>query len=150
VGQTVVVGDPLITVVAAGEQIVWMFIPLEGKRIQPNMPVQMVPWGVRPEETGYFLGEVRGVSAAPLSGNALDRYLKNEVLVQQFTGQGGAYRVAVNVERDTSTVSGFKWTSREGPQLEFGEGTLVTGKIVVERARPIALIVPALRRWLRG
>jgi HlyD family secretion protein len=150
VGQSVIGGEPLLTVVPSGESQVLLFIPLEGKRIQAAMTVQMVPGGVRPEETGYFLGEVLEVSPAPLSGAALDRYLKNEVLVQQFTSQGGAYMVAVRVAHDTTTVSGFEWTSQEGAALEFGEGTLVTGKIIVEQTRPVALIMPAIRRWLRG
>ena len=151
VGQAVTTGAPLITVVPNGVPQVLMFIPLEGKRIHAGMRVQMVPGGVRPEETGYFLGKVRDVSPAPLSGSGLDLYLKNEVLVQQFTSQGGAYLVKVDVERDTTNPSGYKWTSRRGwEHLSFGSGTLVTGKIVVERTRPVELIMPAIRRWLRG
>jgi len=150
VRQTIARGAPLITVEPISAPKVLMFIPLEGKRIEVGMRAQMVPGGVRPEETGYFLGEVRSVSGAPLSGSALDLYLKNELLVQQFTSQGGAYLVEVAVEYDSSTVSKFKWTSRDGAPLSFGSGTLVTGKIIVERTRPVALIMPALRRWLRG
>ncbi len=150
VGQAVTARTPLITVVPSGGTQVLMFIPLEGKRIHEGMRAQMVPGGVRPEETGYFLGEVRSVSATPLSGSGLDRYLKNEVLVQQFTSQGGAYLVEVDLEYDTTTVSGFKWTSRAGAALSFGSGTLVTGRIIVEQTRPVALIMPAIRRWLRG
>lgn len=149
-GQAVGAGAALITVVPSGSPQVLLFIPLEGKRIGAGMRAQMVPGGVRPEETGYFLGEVREVSPTPLSGSGLDRYLKNEVLVEQFTSQGGAYLVEVNVFRDTATVSGFRWTSRAGADLSFGSGTLVSGKIIVEQMRPLALIMPAIRRWLRG
>jgi HlyD family secretion protein len=127
-----------------------MFIPLEGKRIKPGMRVEMVPGGVRPEETGYFIGTVRGVSSAPLSGSGLDRYLKNELLVDQFTSQGGAYLVDVTVEHDPRTVSGYKWTSRDGAPITFGSGTLLSGKIVVEQTRPVALVIPAIRKWLGG
>ena len=154
VGQTVAEGAPLITVMStSGTLQVLLCIPLEGKRIKDSMRVQMVPGGVRPEETGYFLGEVRSVSPAPLSGSGLDRYLKNEVLVQQFTSQGGAYLVTVDVARDSTTkniFNTFKWTSREGPPLSFGSGTLVTGKIIVDQTPPVALIMPAIKRWLRG
>jgi HlyD family secretion protein len=114
------------------------------------MRVEMVPGGVRPEETGYFLGKVREVSGAPLSGSALDRYLKNELLVEQFTSSGGAYLIEVDVERDTTTVSNFKWTSRAGAPISFGSGTLLQGKIVVDQMRPVSLVMPALRRWLGG
>jgi len=149
VGQTIRTGDAIGTVEPDDARLhVMMFIPLEGKRIKPGMRVEMVPGGVQPEETGYFLGEVRSVSSAPLSGTALDRYLKNETLVQQFTAAGGAYLVDVVVQTDSSTVSRFKWTSRAGAPITFGSGTLLTGKIVIDEMRPIAMIIPAIRRWL--
>ena len=148
-GQTVGAGAPIVTVEPSGERPqVLMFIPLEGRRIEPGMRTEMVPGGVRPEETGYFLGRVVRVSDAPLSGSALDRYLKNELLVAQFTQNGGAYLVHVSVEEDPATVSGYKWTSRAGAPISFGSGTLVTGRIIVREVRPVALIIPALKRWL--
>ena len=148
VGQAIGSGTPIVTVepIDVPAQVL-MFIPLEGKRIAPGMRVEMVPGGVRPEETGYFLGEVRAVSSAPLSGSALDRYLKNEVLVEQFTESGGAYLVEINVARDTTTVSQFKWTSHAGAPISFGSGTLLAGRIVVDEQRPISLVIPAIRKW---
>jgi HlyD family secretion protein len=154
VGQAIVVGTPIATIDPTQEQVqALLFIPLEGKRIAEGMRTEMVPGGVRPEETGYFLGKVRWVSPAPLSGNGLDRYLKNEVLVQQFTSQGGAYLVEVTVETDpapTSKYNSYKWTSRKGADISFGSGTLLAGRIVVEETRPVALIIPAIKRWLGG
>ncbi len=150
-GQAIRLGDAIGTVESTDALLhVMMFIPLEGKRIKPGMRVEMVPGGVQPEETGYFLGDVSSVSSAPLSGSALDRYLKNETLVQQFTMAGGAYLVDVALRFDSSTVSRFKWTSRAGAPIAFGSGTLLSGKIVVTTMRPIELIIPTLRRWFGG
>ena len=88
-GQSIGAGAAIVTIERLNVPLqVMMFIPLEGKRILPGMGVEMVPGGVQPEETGYFIGTVVKVSSAPLSGGALDRYLKNEVLVDQFTSQG--------------------------------------------------------------
>jgi HlyD family secretion protein len=150
-GQSIGAGAAIVTIEPLNvPHQVLMFIPLEGKRIAPGMSVEMVPGGVRPEETGYFIGTVEKVSSAPLSGGALDRYLKNEVLVDQFTSQGGAYLVEVAVETDPQTGRPTKWTSRYGAPITFGSGTLVSGKIVVERTRPVALVIPAIRKWLGG
>ena len=150
-GQAIGAGAAIVTVESFDVPLqVLMFIPLEGKRIEPGMRVEMVPGGVRPEETGYFIGHVRDVSGAPLSGGALDRYLKNEILVEQFTSEGGAYLVDVVVESDPTTVSTYRWTSRAGAKIQFGSGTLLTGKIVVLQTRPVEMIVPAIRRWLGG
>jgi HlyD family secretion protein len=150
-GQSVEAGAPIVTVEASHVPLqVLMFIPLEGKRIERGMRVEMVPGGVRPEETGYFLGTVRTVSAAPISGSGLDRFLKNDVLVQQFTSEGGAYLIEIDPTADTSTVSKYKWTSRKGAPIAFGSGTLLKGKIVVKTEHPIALVIPALKRWIGG
>lgn len=150
-GQAIGAGTAIATVESAEVPLqVLMFIPLEGKRIREGMRVEMVPGGVRPEETGYFVGSVRAVSSAPLSGTGLDRYLKNELLVEQFTSEGGAYLVDVVVETDPNTISGYRWTSRAGAPITFGSGTLLAGKIVVEQTRPVSLVVPAIRRWLGG
>ena len=89
------------------------------------------------------------VNFAVGSGGALDRYLKNVVLVDQFTSQGGAYLVEVTVETDTAGTP-VNWTSRNGAPITFGSGTLVTGKIVVERTRPVSLVIPAIKKWLGG
>ena len=147
-GQPIGAGNAIVTVESRDAPVeVLMFIPLEGKRIKQGMRVEMVPGGIRAEETGYFLGTVKSVSAAPLSGAGLDRYLKNEVLVEQFTSAGGAYLVAVDVQADSTTQSGYKWTSGAGARMVFGSGTLLDGKIVVETMRPVALIIPAMKRW---
>ncbi len=151
-GQSIEAGTPVATVEASAVPLqVLMFIPLEGKRIKAGMRVEMVPGGVRPEETGYFLGNVRGVSSAPVSGAGLDRYLKNELLVDQFTREGGAYLVDVVVQSDPATISTYKWTSRDGAPITFGSGTLLKGKIVVDSTtRPLALVIPAIRKWIGG
>jgi HlyD family secretion protein len=52
------------------------------------------------------------------------------------------------MEHDTSTASGFKWTSRSGPQIEVNGGTLLTATITTQKQAPITLVIPALRRWL--
>ncbi|MES2176464.1 MAG: NHLP bacteriocin system secretion protein [Gemmatimonadota bacterium] len=148
-GQAISSHTPIVTLESSTVPIqVSLFIPLEGKRIRPGMRVEMVPGGVKPEESGYFLGTVHSVSLAPISGTALHRYLKNDVLVNQFTSRGGAYLVDVTVDRNPATPSGFAWTTGDGPPMTFGSGTLLDGKIVIQRRAPIALVIPALRRWL--
>ena len=149
VGQTISPGAPIITLESSTVPIeVSLFIPVEGKRIRPGMRVEMVPGGVKPEESGYFVGTVRSVSLAPISGASLNRYLRNDALASQFDQHGGAYLVDVAVDRDPTTQSGFAWTSGDGPPMQFGSGTLLSGKIVIERRAPIVLVLPALRRWI--
>jgi HlyD family secretion protein len=147
IGEAVAPGQSLLTIEFLNVPLQVLFFSVDGKRITPGMRVQLIPAGIRPEENGYMLGRVRSVSQTPLSATAMNRYLRNEALVRTFTGQGGAYLVDVQVERDPTTVSGFRWTTRKGPAMRLGSGALLTGSITVHEQAPITLVVPALRKW---
>jgi HlyD family secretion protein len=148
-GQLVQAGAPVATIEEETVPLeAYLLVPDEGRRIEPGMRVELLPGGVRSEEHGFIVGKVRSVSQGPMSGLALNRYLQNEALVDQFTRQGGAYLVDVVAELDPRTPSGFKWSSRLGPRMRFGSGTILSGRIVVREQRPIMLVVPALRRLL--
>jgi HlyD family secretion protein len=124
------------------------FIPLQGARIQPGMMAQMSPEGLTWEEYGYMLGSVSSVLQGPTNPDAMNRLLRNPTLVQQFTATGSVYEVRIQLERDPETPSGFKWTSRRGPETAIGSGTLLQVQISVEERRPIELVIPTVRRWL--
>lgn len=125
-----------------------IFVPLEGKRLRPGMQVQLSPAGVAWEDYGYMLGTVQSVSPGPASSASMNAVLRNDTLVQQFSAGGGAYMVVVDILEDRRTPSGFKWTTRLGPSLQLGSGTLLRARFIVNEERPIELVVPALRRWL--
>ena len=120
----------------------------QAKQVVPGMRVQMSPAGVAWEEHGYMLGKVLSVSESPLSPTAMNVLLRNDALVKDFTSQGAAYVVSVEIEKDAATPTGFRWTSQQGPALTLGSGTLFDAKITLRQRRPIALVIPALRRWI--
>jgi len=124
------------------------FIPLQGARIKPGMVAQMSPEGLTWEEYGYLLGEVVSVLQTPVSPDAMNRILRNPQLVQQFTAAGSVYEVRVRPQLSRDTVSGFKWTTRQGPPVALGSGTLLRVQIAVEEKRPIEMVIPTARRWL--
>ena len=76
------------------------------------------------------------------------RTLGNEILLEQFAGGGGPFLVAVALRRDPSTPSGFTWSSGSGPPTTVESGTLVSVQVVVERQRPITLVIPAIKAVL--
>jgi len=148
-GAVVRVGQPLVALERPDQQLdCYVFVPFAGKRIRPGMAVRVIPSGVSWEEYGYIAGKVSAVSDAPLSPVAMNVYLHNDTLVQQFSSRGAAYLVVVDLIEDPSTPSGFKWTGGAGPPLRFGSGTLVTTTTTLREQAPITLVVPALRRWI--
>jgi HlyD family secretion protein len=148
-GETVTAGSQVVLVELPDRPLrAMVFVPPEGKRIQPGMTARLSPSGFSPEEFGFMLGSVDEVSELPASPALINRYLRNQSLVQDFTSRGNTYVVHITMETDSATFSGFKWTSRSGPQVQIGSGTLLTGFVSVQDHRPITLVIPALRRWL--
>jgi HlyD family secretion protein len=148
-GEVMGVGQAVLAVELADEQLdSVIFVPFQAKRLKPGMTVQISPAGIAWEDYGYMLGKVTSVSQSPASPASMNELLRNDTLVRQFSEQGGAYMVMVDVAEDVHTPSGFKWTTRQGPSVRLGSGTLLRARFIVGEERPINLVIPALRRWL--
>ncbi len=148
-GDVMAVGQAVFALELADQQLdSVVFVPLEGKRLKPGMKVQISPAGIAWEDYGYMVGTIVSVSPSPASSASMNELLRNDTLIRQFSQQGGAYMVVVDVVEDRRTLSGFKWTTGSGPALQLGSGTLLAARFIVEENRPINLVIPALRRWL--
>ncbi len=123
------------------------FVPLQGARIRPGMTAQISPEGITWEEYGYMLGEVVSVTQGPSNPDAMNRILRNSQLIQQFTAGGSVYEMRIRLKLDPGTPSGFAWTSRQGPPITFGSGTLLQVQIPVQEKRPLELVIPTVRKW---
>jgi HlyD family secretion protein len=149
VGQLVTEGEALASVEMVDAPLqAAIFVPTEGKRIRPGMDAQVSPVTVRREEYGYLVGKVSFVSPQPATRQGMQRTLGNEILVNQLASAGAPFLVEVELLPDSATVSGFRWSSGSGPPAAVESGTLVTVQVVVERQRPISLLIPAFRAAL--
>jgi HlyD family secretion protein len=124
-----------------------VFVSEAGRRMQPGMTVRMSPAGLKAEEFGYLLGTARSISEFPSTAVHMNRVMRNPALVQSLGAQGNTYMVMVDLTQDSTTVSGYRWTSRRGPPLMIGSGTMVSAIVSVRVHRPISLVFPSLRRW---
>ena len=151
VGQLATAGQALVSIELAGVPVqALVFVTSEGKRIERGMDARVSPVTVRQEEYGYMLGSVSAVSTQPVTLAGMTRTLGNDILVQQLAARGASYLVEINLTRDSSTSSGFKWSSRQGPPLVVGSGTSIEVAVVVARRRPISLLLPMLRSAFGG
>jgi HlyD family secretion protein len=148
-GQEIRAGQAVLYIELADEPLQGIgFIPLQGARLRPGLIARMSPEGISWEEHGYMLGVVVSVMQGPANPEAMNRMLKNQNLISQFTASGSVYEVKVRLLKDPSTPSGFKWTTRMGPPIKIGSGTLLRMQIAVQEKRPIELVMPAARKWL--
>ncbi len=118
--------------------------PKEGKKIEPNMKVKLSPSTIEVEEFGYIIGIVEKVSEYPSTFQGMLRTLGNIELIKTFTQEGPPIAIKVYLDKDSTTFSGYSWTSKHGPELEIKSGTLCSSKIVTKTRSPISLLFPKL------
>ena len=156
VGSLVNVGSALLSIEPLGASgqpgtlSVIMFAPSgTGKSIKPGMEVQVSPGNVKREESGFMIGRVRWVADYPSSTQGIMRTLQNENLVEELTKGGAPIKVLVELVPDKESPTGFEWSSRKGPvDYIVASGTLCKLAVITERQPPIALVVPAVRKFL--
>lgn len=117
----------------------------DGKKIQPGMEVKIEPTSILKENYGYLLGRVTSVADFPSTFQGMMDMIGNEELVKTLSGSGAPVQVTVSLIPDQNTVSGYKWTSSDGPPVSVQSGTLSNGMITVEDAPPIAKIFPQFK-----
>ncbi len=93
-----------------------------------------------------MLGRVTSVSEFPLTAQSMFLTLGNEALVSELASGGTAMlEVKADLIPETSTFSGYRWSTSDGPPQRMDSGTLVTASITVKEQKPISLIIPQLK-----
>jgi hypothetical protein len=112
----------------------------EGDRIEPGMPIILVPNVLGSEQVGGILGRVKSVSEPPIMTLGAARQSASNPTALTT----GATEVLVELDRDETTASGYKWTSLSGMQLELSPGSATSARIILEEKAPITFIFPFL------
>jgi HlyD family secretion protein len=120
----------------------------EGKQIKVGMPVALSPSVAPREEYGFLIGKVRWVAEVPATPEGMTYTLKNKQLVQTLSNNAAPIEVAVELELDPATRSGYKWSSSRGPDLKLNDGTLTRADIEVRDMPLLSLVIPPLRQVL--
>jgi multidrug efflux pump subunit AcrA (membrane-fusion protein) len=128
------------------EAIVYVALA-DGKKVRSEMEAEISPATVKPEEYGFMVGMVREVSAFPVTMEGMTRALGAADLARQFSLVGQPYEIHVDLLPDPESHSGYRWSSL-GPDVTIESGTSCSAKIVVDRQRPISLVIPILKRKL--
>ena len=147
-GDLVVSGQSVLSLEIVSEELIAvLFVPADlGKKVEVGMGARVSPSIVQREEYGFILGEVVQVAEFPSTSRGMMRLLSNQELVESLMADGPPIQVEVALAQDPETPSGYRWSSSRGPDLRITSGTLAGGDIVIERERPIQLLVPGLRR----
>lgn len=119
----------------------------DGKQIKPGMTVQVTPSMVKRERYGGIVGKVTNVNPFPVSGPDIAAMIGNENLANNLaSSSGGApMQVFAELQPSSTTFSGFKWSSSDGPRLKVSSGTTTQVKINVGELAPISYVIPIFR-----
>ena len=122
----------------------------DGKKVQKGMKAKISPSTVKQEEYGFLLGTMTSVSEFPSTTEGMMQTLQNENLVESFSMGEAMIQMFASLTPDPKTVSGYKWSSPKGPPLKLQSGTICTISITVSEQRPIALVIPILKKAIMG
>lgn len=148
-------GQSLMTLEKTGKDIsnlkVVLYInPYEAKNIKLGMIANVSPSHVKQEEYGCILGLVTYIGPYPATKNSMMKELDNETLISSLSEGGAPYKFEVTLIPDPNTANGFKWTTQHGYPYEIVSGSLCTAQIVVQKQRPIELVIPIFKKQLLG
>lgn len=152
-GDIIEAGVPLFSFVEEGDTVnsleVIVYIPGgEGKKVLPGMEAQISPTIVKKEEFGYMQGRVVSVSEYPATAQGMMLTLGNQELVAQLSGNNAPIEVRIELILDTSTFSGYKWSTPQGPPIKIDSGTLCSASITVSQQKPIRMVIPKIKKYL--
>lgn len=153
-GALVRPGDPMLFVEEFSEggelEAVLYFSPLTGKQIRPGMDVRLSPSTVKQEEYGFMQGVVAHVDEFPSTFQAMMQTLQNQSLAQFLSADIAPIKVVARLQTDAATVSGYAWSSGNGPPVRIGSGTICAAEVTVHEQAPITLVLPILKKFLFG
>ncbi len=149
--QTVTSGMKLLVIEATDGRagmMVHAYLPIDqGKRVEVGMPAQVSPSSIDERIYGSIRGKVSRVSTLPMSREGLQAVLGDPALVATMMTGGAPIEVQIELERDASTADGLAWTSMSSPPTRVTPGVTAASRIVVDRVRPISLILPITETW---
>lgn len=147
-GQILRKGDRLGTLQADGNGALvglLYFSIQDGKRLRPGMALQLTPDVVQRQRFGGIVGRVAQVSPLPVSRESMQRQIGNAQTVEGLVAPNGQIEVVAELQPDTTSPSGYRWSTSRGPDLPISAGTTATVRVTLGEEAPIALLLPFLR-----
>ena len=153
VGDIIPSGFSLIEISVMGDQVKdlvgVMYAPLSmGRLIRPGMSVYIYPSMVKKEEFGYMYGRVNEISKFTVDHSEINKMIGSDALISNLTQDQAVLQVLVDLQLNPDTVSGYEWSSSEGPNLQLESETLCSADIILGTRKPIELIFPTISSLL--
>ncbi len=148
IGQTVSNGTSVADLADDSAPILaTLFFPAGvAKKISSSMTAQISPETAPVERFGFLVGKVNSVASVPATKGSMMSVLANEEVVGAISSKGPVLQVSATPELDSSSRSGFLWSSSKGPPFAVASGTLCKARVIVDEDRPIEPVIPLLKK----
>ncbi|MFF1695796.1 HlyD family efflux transporter periplasmic adaptor subunit [Streptomyces sp. NPDC058257] len=147
IGTVVTTGADVATVerVSGSDDplLAMLYVPADSAATVPvgasvDLTVQSVPT----QEYGMLRGRVKAIGRAAQSEQKISGFLGDKELAGQFTKDGPPVGVLVELERSSSSKSGYQWSSGGGPPFALDSMTVADGAFHLAEQRPIDWLLP--------
>lgn len=149
-GATVTQQDVILRMERMDDELrALIYVPSKpGKKVEVGHIVQISPSTVKKEEFGSILAKVSDKRMQPATPAGMLKDLGNERLVEEYSTGGAPLRIEVTLDKDSTTFSGYHWTSGKGPGIAIFSGTPCSATIIVGEKRPIDYVIPVFKNLL--
>ncbi|MDE0890214.1 MAG: NHLP bacteriocin system secretion protein [Phycisphaerales bacterium] len=126
------------------------FIPQsKGKELKVGDTVQVVPSFVDKSRYGFIKGRLKSIDMYAATNQQLGLYIQSSGMIDDLLARYKSVLVGVvELETDSSTESGFAWSTRSGWPGTIEPGTILELQVVYAVDRPIELLLPWIRSLL--
>ena len=148
VGSVINAGNEIIMVTKDGSKgdLIQCYVPLStGKKAEVGMQVMVYPTTVNRQEYGHMEATITSVDDYVSSTSSIRSTLGDEILTNSILQSGPVVGVTCKLREDSSTRSGYYWSSKKGVNLTIPQGTPVAIDIVTEKKHPISMLIPYLK-----
>lgn len=142
--------------------VVALFKVGDAKQLAPGMDVEVIPDLYPRERYGGILAKVIEVAQQPVTASELASLVGSQDLAEKLLlGRdkddrdkpqpinASVTKVILELQTDSHTPSGFKWTEGKGAPRAITDGTTADVKAVIEERSLFSYLTPAFR-WITG
>ena len=132
-------------------EMVAYFSPADARRLPLGLPVEVVPLWNQRGRFGGITGKVTRVLSLPASVEDISTTIGNPQLAQELTKNGPVMRADISLDRDSTSIDGYRWTLSGGSGVfPVREGLTAVSHAYVEWRSPITYLLPGVRSLTGG
>ncbi len=152
-GAPIAIGDMVFTIedITDGETHLYvdLFIPFTAKaKVATGMKADIMPFDVNSGRYGQAISNIIEITNYPASSQFMEKILSNSVLVESMLSKGPVYYARAKLVNDSTTVSGLKWSSKDGSPFKITAGVLCSSQIYTSTKPPLSFVVPWIKNKL--